>query len=73
MDFVFVAALLRRMVMWNKNILIDMLDELKKGNNTYLSTRLKSALKTTKEKNLQSLLIVNNNLTNITAIEGSEE
>lgn len=39
---------------------INMIDELKKGNNTYLSAKLKNALKTTKEKGLQSLLIVNN-------------
>ena len=39
---------------------INMIDELKKGNNTYLSAKLKNALKTTKENGLQSLLIVNN-------------
>ena len=37
-----------------------MTDELRTGNNTYLSKRLKQALTKTKDNNLQSLLIVNN-------------
>ena len=45
----------------NTNVeVINMLDELKQGNNTYLSRRLKNALIRTKQNNLQSLLIVNN-------------
>lgn len=39
---------------------VNMKEELKTGNNTYLSNRLKNALIKTKEKNQQSLLIVNN-------------
>lgn len=45
----------------NSNVeVVDMLDELKQGNNTYLSRRLKNALIKTKQNDLQSLLIVNN-------------
>ena len=45
----------------NSNVeVINMVEELKKGNNTFLSTRLKNALIRTKNNNLQSLLIVNN-------------
>ena len=45
----------------NTNVeVVNMLDELKQGNNTYLSKRLKNALIKTKQNNLQSLLIVNN-------------
>lgn len=39
---------------------VNMLEELKQGNNTYLSKRLKNAIIKTKQNNLQSLLIVNN-------------
>lgn len=39
---------------------VNMTDELRLGNNTYLSKRLKQALIKTKENNKQSLLIVNN-------------
>ena len=45
----------------NTNVeVVNMLDELKQGNNTYLSKRLKNALIKTKQNHLQSLLIVNN-------------
>lgn len=39
---------------------VNMTDELRTGNNTYLSKRLKQALIKTKDNDLQSLLIVNN-------------
>ncbi len=39
---------------------VDLLVELKRGNNTYLSKRLEEALLETKNNNKQSLLIVNN-------------
>lgn len=45
----------------NANVcVVNMLDELKKGNNTYLSTTLLDAMKNAKRNNKQSLLIVNN-------------
>ena len=45
----------------NSNVeVVNMMDELKKGNNTYLSNRLKNALIKTNNNKQQSLLIINN-------------
>lgn len=45
----------------NSNVaVVNMIDELKKGNNTYLSVSLENAILNAKKQNKQSLLLVNN-------------